>query len=449
MPKDCPPSQLRRSCRTRSTTSSFTSKITQYYHEFQRRTRNHKLVTFSKHNEQWEEWTPPVVVALSGAMTSASPPIYQEIPGYTAPRCAHILDPLLTERDCSMVVTTIRQNKGTQCYILKAPHQGCQFTLSIALKEEKLRDVENDPREEDNIDLVASSECSLSLPSTPTSSSSSSLSSLSSNMTSSSLSASSSSLFQRPKPRPLTGSRLLTSFFTDFVAKARASPDYALIASWKYAYSKRCFEDYPALHPAYQIANTPNILMPYDLTKPSNLCATIFCHSQFYDTAIGRVVRALNGRNGIPESTFTELKSSTLKCTGCLCEFSPDGYNSHLAYQGPNNFTPRCMNMTGCPSGKLGNAYLLAQLPLSHKFSQKIRLRFTLLQEDHFLHGTLVLVYLRMYGHWCRLPLFIVLPAIWLELLKPIRVSGISTLSDLSSSQVIHKHFQFLEQKYY
>ncbi|KAE9390584.1 hypothetical protein BT96DRAFT_1002157 [Gymnopus androsaceus JB14] len=333
---------LRRSARLIRSKITLASKLTQQFRDFQRQLRNGKLLTFNSTKEVWEDWMPPVAVAISGAMTAANPGLYHQIPGYIPPRCAHVLDPSLCEQDYTMVVT-IHHHKGFPHYILKAPHKGCEFKMKLTFKEEKLHDFDDDlyTQDSDDIDLIASSECSYSAPSTPTS--------LSSSVSSfSSPSSDSSSSQSRPQPRPLTGPRKLTSFFNEQDAKARASPDYALISTWKSAYQARCFQDFPVLHPASS-SDTPKILFPYDPTKVPNLCATIDSHLQYFDTAIGRLIRALNGNYGITELSFNKLLSFSYKCSGCLCEFSPDGYISHLGYHGLDELTPCCLNMTSCP----------------------------------------------------------------------------------------------------
>lgn len=88
----------------------------------------------------------------------------------------------------------------------------------------------------------------------------------------------------------------------------------------------------------------------------------IYCHSQYFDTEIGRVIRALNGRSGIPESIFTKFRSLTHKCTGCLCEFSPDGYTSHLGCLESKDSIPHCMNMPGCPMSKIHSSFFDSKL---------------------------------------------------------------------------------------
>ncbi|KIK52561.1 hypothetical protein GYMLUDRAFT_64189 [Collybiopsis luxurians FD-317 M1] len=85
-----------------------------------------------------------------------------------------------------------------------------------------------------------------------------------------------------PKPRPLRGPRTLTSFYSRDRAAEQASPAH------------------PWLHPAHYANETPHILFPYSISSPSNTVNAIYQHGHFFDTELGRIVRALNSATGYP-----------------------------------------------------------------------------------------------------------------------------------------------------
>ncbi|KIK52753.1 hypothetical protein GYMLUDRAFT_251003 [Collybiopsis luxurians FD-317 M1] len=110
------------------------------------------------------------------------------------------------------------------------------------------------------------------------------------------------------------------------------------------AFNKGIFKEFPIIHPAFDANPVPAVLAPYSPLTNSGTC--IFNHLQHFETAIGKVIHAINMTLGAPTCSFKELVSLSQIYGECLAHYSPNGYVDHVIN---GEGTPHCMNTPECP----------------------------------------------------------------------------------------------------
>ncbi|KAJ7747878.1 hypothetical protein B0H14DRAFT_3604537 [Mycena olivaceomarginata] len=137
----------------------------------------------------------------------------------------------------------------------------------------------------------------------------------------------------RPRPRPSSDvGPSHRSFFSTSVANARAFSDVNLIdVCWAGALSGS-FESIPSSHPAFPTTGgvTHRVLQPYDEQYNANCLQRTYQHLLFLGTAIGQAVRALNSTLGVSSDVVQSLIDDSIRCPGCSCQYSFDGFNHHI-----------------------------------------------------------------------------------------------------------------------
>ncbi|KIK56035.1 hypothetical protein GYMLUDRAFT_62299 [Collybiopsis luxurians FD-317 M1] len=311
---------------------------------------NGRLLTCNMRTRNLEKWEPPIQAAPDGSIISPNPTIYHLIPDYKPPYCPHVLNPFLTIRECMMTVHTIKC-KGTTQYFFQAKHQGCNLRMEVVWVDRNLGHLNETCKNYKNIGKGCLIGCNKG-PFSDQFQEHASHKDKNSNSSGISLEPLPvSQLHSLPRPQQLVASRKLTSFYSAPVAEARASPVDYPVQSFSRLLEKSTFSEHPDAHPAYNPLNTIELLLPYYPHKPNNQCAAIYSHLQAFDTATGQAICALNGSRGLSVPSFLQLMSSSQLCTGCLCEFTPDGYLAHLGHELCNGTEKiHCLNTPACPT---------------------------------------------------------------------------------------------------
>ncbi|KAK6971520.1 hypothetical protein R3P38DRAFT_3242259 [Favolaschia claudopus] len=138
----------------------------------------------------------------------------------------------------------------------------------------------------------------------------------------------------RPKPTPKIPGSPTThrSYFSATVATARARSDvFVMEICWDGVFTGR-FQDTPSAHPLYpQLGAVTHLVMqPYDPAYNPGCLDRTYQHLHFFDSKIGRCIRALNSTLGVTSDVVQGLIDDSKRCPSCSCQYSFEGYNAHI-----------------------------------------------------------------------------------------------------------------------
>ncbi|KAJ6472011.1 hypothetical protein C8R45DRAFT_1104221 [Mycena sanguinolenta] len=138
----------------------------------------------------------------------------------------------------------------------------------------------------------------------------------------------------RPRPQPLAtkGRPAHHSFFSTSVANSRAFSDISVIDECWAGILSGEFETDPSSHPAFPKPGKPThpVLRQYDEHFNPHCLRRTYQHLQFMDTGIGLAIRALNSTLGVTSDVVQTLIDNSIKCPGCSCQYSLDGFDNHI-----------------------------------------------------------------------------------------------------------------------
>ncbi|KAF8185507.1 hypothetical protein K438DRAFT_1765739 [Mycena galopus ATCC 62051] len=128
-------------------------------------------------------------------------------------------------------------------------------------------------------------------------------------------------------------------FFNSRIADARKNVDLVLMTDVLSEHHEGKYQKYPEWHPLVEKPSLA-IMDSYDpkCYPPSLIRA--FSNLQHLDTHVGRTIQEFNSVIGIPQGTWNPLLSLNELCKCCQCNFSLDGYNSHINQEGCCSMSP-------------------------------------------------------------------------------------------------------------
>ncbi|KAJ7095135.1 hypothetical protein B0H15DRAFT_1020037 [Mycena belliarum] len=284
----------------------------------------------------WVPWMRPmrllkgqkrlVPVAASG---------FHKVPNLRPPRCPHTFpSPRQHYHQMTLHLNKVYDEMGSKGNFYRADSHSCSYYVLIPDLDEHKSDYITTQEEKDVFDNMytisddGDEAAGVSL-SQQSGASSSTTTSMSSEVELEQYLLNGDPRMPRPTDTPPSLGGTFRSFFNERVANARQAVNYTLISDILSSEKNGWYARYPQYHPLAE-KPTASIMQTYDRQTNPSCLTRAFSNLEHVDTHLGRAIREFNSPIGIPLTTWSGILSSNASCSCCRCEFSLDGYNSHV-----------------------------------------------------------------------------------------------------------------------